>query len=196
VVIKHVYVDGQTPLDPDEAAGLIPKHIATQAELNEWEFVNIAGGQRWAKRNVKRRELLEETFVRELHRRMFDDTWRWAGTYRNSDKNIGVPWQQVGMRVHQLLENTRFQIEHQTFPVDELAVRFHRDLVWIHPFPNGNGRHARMMADILVMRLGAARFTWGQADLVGGEDARAAYIAALKVADQGDFVPLLAFARS
>lgn len=188
---------GATALDPNEAQGLIPGHIHMQADLNIWEEANILEGQRWLLRQVKsgKRQLLQEDFVRELHRRMFDQTWQWAGQFRRSDKNIGVEWPQIATRLRNLLDNTQFQIQANTFPPDELAIRFHHQLVWIHPFPNGNGRHARLMADALVMSLGHPRFTWGQTPLETAGSARASYLTALREADQGSFTKLLAFAR-
>lgn len=187
-------VPGQTPPDPDESAGLLPKHITTQAQLNQWEQLNILRAQRWATRY--RGELLDEVFLRELHKRMYGDTWAWAGTFRRTDKSIGVPWEQVGMRLRQLLDNQKHLIENRAYAIDESAVRFHRDLVWIHPFPNGNGRHARLMADLLVRRLGGTRFGWGAGSLVTAGEARTQYICALRRADQGDYAPLLVFART
>jgi Fic-DOC domain mobile mystery protein B len=196
VVVKLVHVAGQTPPDPDELHGLKPKHITTQDELNQFEHLNIVAGQRWAMKQYAKRDLLHEGFVRDLHKKMFDKTWKWAGNFRSSDKNIGTPWEHIGTRLDQLLKNAEFQVQAKTFAPDELAVRFHRDLVWIHPFPNGNGRHARLMADLLVMSLGGERFTWGSADLVVKTDARDAYLHALRAADKGDFGPLIAFSRA
>lgn len=197
-VVTADAIPGQTPLDADEVAGLIPGHITTQEQLNEWEQANILRGQAWGLRQVKRGvRLLDEAFVRELHRRMFDKTWRWAGTFRHSDKRIGIPWEHIAHRLHQVLGNCEAQIEFKAFPPDELAIRFHRDLVWIHPFPNGNGRHARLMADLLVLRLGGERFQWGaRVNLVSAGAAREEYIAALQAGDQGRFDELLQFARS
>jgi Fic-DOC domain mobile mystery protein B len=194
--LKLDHVDGQTPPDPDELAGLKPKHITTQAELNAFEQLNIVAGQRWALRSYKKQPILSEGFVRDLHKRMFDKTWKWAGGFRKSDKSIGVAWEQVSIRLDQLLKNTVYQIEVQAFAPDELAARFHRDLVWIHPFPNGNGRHARLMADLVVMSLGGERFTWGSADLVSAGDARTNYLQALRAADKGNHALLIQFARS
>jgi len=192
--MEFTYAPGATPIDPDEAAGLIPKHIATQAELNAWEEANIVIADTWAFKQ-KRRDLLEEGFVRDLHRRMFDQTWRWAGKFRSSNKNIGVEWSQVAVRLHALLENTRYQIEHQSFPADELAVRFHHQLVLVHAFPNGNGRHSRLMADVLITRLGSERFSWGHGSVLSQGSARNDYLAALRIADRGDIAQLLNFAR-
>ena len=189
------YPLGATPLDPDEAQGLLPTHITTQGELNVWEQTNILQGELWAARHSKR-ELLDEAFIRELHRRMFDQTWRWAGTFRSSDKNIGVDWLQIAMQLRNLLDNTRYQVEHQVFSADELAVRFHHQLVVIHPFPNGNGRHARLMADLLVQRLGMPRFSWGSESLIGTSGVRSAYLEALRAADRHKIELLLAFART
>ena len=187
---------GATPLDADELAALVPRHITTQEELNTWEEANILQGERWALRQ-KRRDLLDEGFVRDLHRKMFDQTWRWAGTFRSSDKNIGVSWPQVARRLRDLLDNTRYQMEHQVYGGDELAARFHHQLVWIHPFPNGNGRHARLMADLLAVRLDRPRYTWGSgASLMARGDSRSAYLQALRAADQCDMAPLIEFARS
>jgi len=181
-------------LDPDETAGLIPTHIATQSDLNAWEQANIAQGESWAFRQLKR-DILEEGFVRELHRRMFGDTWKWAGTFRRSNKNIGVDWPQIAVGVRLLLENCRHQIEHKVYPPEELAARFHHALVSIHAFPNGNGRHARLMADVLLVRLGGPRFSWGApaASLNGEGGLRKRYLDSLRAADRGDFKALLKF---
>lgn len=149
--MEFQYVAGATPLDPDEAAGLVPVHITIHADLNAWEQVNIVLGDRWATRQ-KKRELLNEGFVRNLHRQMFDRTWPWAGTFRQSNKNTGVDWTQVSVKLRDLLDKTRYQIENHVFDPDEVAVRFHHQLVLIHGFPNGNGRHARLMADLSYFR--------------------------------------------
>ena len=195
--MEFQYAPGATPLDPDEAAGLVPSHITTQADLNAWEQANILQAVRWVARQ-KKRDLLTEGFVRDLHRRMFDKTWKWAGTFRQSNKNIGVDWTQVAVKLRNLLDNTRFQIDHKVFEPDELVVRLHHQLVWVHAFPNGNGRHARLMADVLAQQLGRPRMTWGGADveLVSMGTVRDRYLRALREADQGQWSALIAFARS
>ncbi len=191
------YAPGATPLDLDEAQGLIPAHISTQGDLNAWEQANILQGATWAARQ-KKRELLEEAFVRDLHHHMFDKTWQWAGTFRKTNKNIGADWTQVAVKLRNLLDNTRYQIEHQVFTASETAIRFHHQLVWIHAFPNGNGRHARLMADLLAQRLGQPRFSWGGASgsLVAVSSLRQQYLAALRMADQGQYQDLIRFAHS
>ena len=195
--MEFQYAPGATPLDPDEAAGLVPSHITTQADLNAWEQANILQAVRWVARQ-KKRDLLTEGFVRDLHRRMFDQTWKWAGTFRQSNKNIGVDRTQVAVKLLNLLDNTRFQIDHKVFEPDELVVRLHHQLVWVHAFPNGNGRHARLMADVLAQQLGRPRMTWGGADveLVSMGTVRDRYLKALREADQGQWSALIAFARS
>ena len=195
--MEFQYAPGATPLDPDEAAGLVPSHITTQGDLNAWEQANILLAERWVARQIKR-DMLNEGFVRDLHRRMFDQTWKWAGTFRQSNKNIGVDWTQVAVKLRNLLDNTRFQIDHKVFEPDELVVRFHHQLVWVHAFPNGNGRHARLMADVLAQQLGRPRMTWGGADveLVSMGTVRDRYLRALREADQGQWSALIAFARS
>jgi Fic-DOC domain mobile mystery protein B len=186
-----------TPLSTGEQEGLIP-NLATRQELNEWERANILLGLEWAfnQRGWRRLDPLSETFVRELHRRMFDQTWRWAGTYRASEKNLGVPHFQVREAVAVLLGDARFWIEHQTYPPDEIAVRLHHRMVVIHPFANGNGRHARLLADVLARKLGRPEFSWGAASTVRNEELRRRYIHALRMADKNEIGPLLEFARS
>lgn len=188
------YPPGATPLDADELACLIPGHITTQGELNEWEQLNILQGDAWAQR--QRKDIVDEAFVRQLHKQMFGETWSWAGGFRKSDKNIGVEWQQVGVKLHDLLNDIRYQIDHAVYPHDEIAARFHHRLVLIHPFPNGNGRHARLMADLLIKKLGRARFTWGSKSLTEATETRRRYIDALRAADKGNIELLLSFVRS
>ena len=195
--MEFQYPPGATPLDPDEAQGLVPTYITTQGDLNAWDQINLAQGERWAIRQIKR-NLLDEGFIRELHRQMFAKTWRWAGTFRKSNKNIGVDWTQVSVKLRDLLDNTKYQVENHVFDADETAVRFHHQLVWIHAFPNGNGRHARLMADLLAIRHGRVRLTWGDGEvsIASIGTLRDRYLAALRAADQGQFGDLIDFARS
>jgi Fic-DOC domain mobile mystery protein B len=183
-----------TPLTPEEREGLIPSHVTLRSELNALEQQNILEADAWA--SSRRWNPVSEPFGRNLHRRMFRDVWRWAGIYRTSEKSIGVEWPLIQPRLYEALEQTRFWMEHKTFPPDEIAVRFHHALVLIHPFPNGNGRWSRLMADILVVKLGQKRFTWGGRALRAADETRHAYIAALKAADNHDLAALFAFARS
>lgn len=194
MAVKLDYPPGATPLDVDELASLIPGHIAKQGELNEWEQLNIVHGENWARK--QRKEILNEAFLRQLHKQMFGETWKWAGEFRKTDKNIGVDWLYISVELKKLLDDVGYQVENGSFPADEIAVRFHHRLVAIHPFPNGNGRHARMMADLFVERLGQPRFTWGSRSLTDVSETRLRYIAALQAADTGDYGPLLAFVRS
>jgi Fic-DOC domain mobile mystery protein B len=186
--------DDATPLTPEERRELIPSHIAFRSELNEAEEENIARAQDWA--FSRRRDPLSEAFLRNLHRHMLGEVWRWAGRFRTSGRNLGIPYYEIPVAVRQLLEDTKAWVEHSTYSPDEIAVRFHHRLVQIHPFPNGNGRHSRLMADILVMRLGEERFSWGSAHLQGAGDVRRRYIDALQAADNHDIAPLVEFARS
>lgn len=183
-----------TPLTPEERADLIPAHIAYRAELNAAEQENIARGQDWAL--ARKRDLLSETFIQHLHRRMFGDVWRWAGKFRTTERNLGIPHFEIPMAVRELLQDAKTWVEHKTYPADEIAVRFHHRLVTIHPFPNGNGRHSRLMADLLVISLGGERFSWGRTNLQQAGEVRKQYIAALRAADNHDYGPLLRFARS
>ena len=199
-ILNQKYTDGNTPIRSEEAEQLIPK-ISTLAELNEYEAVNILRAREWAfdNRTMKSTNPLEEGYVRELHHRMFDNVWRWAGTYRQRELNIGCDPKEILQRVPQLLANTEYWLENKTLPVDEALLRFHHQLTKIHPFANGNGRHARMIADIAALKHGQAEFTWGAGkDLVAAGDARTRYLAALRAldADENDLKSLLNFARS
>jgi Fic-DOC domain mobile mystery protein B len=189
-----------TLLNPDDAAQLIP-NLATKKEVNEWETKNILLAQNWAfnTRVMNAQNPVDEVYLRQLHRRMFNRTWKWAGTYRRSDTNLGCPFAEIYQRIPILLGNVRHQIENKTFEIDEIAIRFHYQLVTdIHAFPNGNGRHARLIADVLVVKYGRPRFTWGRTGLVSVGPVREAYLAALRTvdADKENIRPLLEFARS
>lgn len=186
--------DAATPLTEAEKRDLKPAYISTRAELNAAEQENIALGQDWAMR--RRRDILTESFVKSLHLHMFNDVWRWAGEFRTSERNIGIDHWEIRAALRVLLDDTNEWIKRKTYPPDEIAVRFHHRLTQIHPFPNGNGRHARLIADLLIMRLGGERFSWGKGSLHEPGDLRKRYIAALKAADSHDVEPLLKFARS
>lgn len=187
--------DAATPLTPEERDALIPSYIALRRELNEIEQIGIADADRWAF-GRRRHDVLDEDFLRQLHKRMFRAVWKWAGQFRTTPRNIGVePWK-IGPDLRTLLDDVRYWIEHQTYSPDEIAVRFHHRLVSIHPFPNGNGRLSRLAADLLAVQLGRPRMSWGSGDLAGTANLRKHYIGALQAADSGDIAPLLAFARS
>lgn len=186
--------DAATPLTPEELRHLIPAHIAYRRELNEAEQENIARAQQWAL--ARRRDLLSEEFIKALHRHMLRDVWRCAGKFRTTQRNIGIDYWLIPVELRRLLDDSKAWIEFKAYPPDEIAVRFHHRLVQIHPFPNGNGRLARLMADLLVMQLGRERFSWGRESLRDAGAARARYIEAQRAADNHDVSTLLAFARA
>lgn len=195
-MVTFEYPEGATPIDPDEAQELRLTHITTRGELDRWEQDNIIQALGWLDR-IKPSDILNELFIKALHRRMFGNVWKWAGQFRHSDKNIGGPWHQVPMSVHNLCDDARLWLDLRDESPDQIAIRFHHRLVSIHPFANGNGRHARLMTDILQENvLKCSRFTWGSADLSKPGDVRHRYITALRAADQQNYGPLLAFART
>ena len=184
---------GATPLSIEERAGLRPSYIATRGQLNEAEQANILAANKvlfGRRRPWKPVDLAQAEFLRWVHRKMYGDVWSWAGEYRRSDKNIGVPWMTVPVATEGFLRDVR------AFPPDELAIRFHHRMVLIHLFPNGNGRHSRAMADLMILSLGGTRFTWGGSALGGHDEVRRQYIAALREADRHEIGPLLVFART
>ncbi len=194
--MKFIYAQGATPLDPDEMNGLIPFHISTQGQLNEWEAANILKAENWLFSTSHHGNFLTIDFIKLLHTKMFDDTWKWAGNFRSTEKNIGVSPYKITTELTHLLEDVRYQIINHSFPVDEIAYRFHHRLVVIHPFPNGNGRHARLMTDLLLVRAGQSRFSWGKQKLEPEGPVRKQYINALKKADAHDYSLLAEFVRS
>lgn len=195
--------DGQTPLDDDDLRGLRLTYIATRGELDAAEQGNIVAGRAWATGRVRTiDEILDDRFLRSLHREMFGDVWRWAGRYRQTGKNIGIDWPQIPEAVRNLCGDARVWCAAAPGAAerDSAAVEFHHRLVFIHPFVNGNGRHARFAADIVVAAIGRPVFTWGgQSPVVptaAGDPVRNSYLDALRLADRGDLQPLVAFARS
>ncbi len=187
--------EGATPLDADEADDLLLSHITTRGELDRWEQENIISAYVWIE-TAKPPEIASEPFVRLLHKQMFGDVWKWAGKYRKTDKNIGVPWYNIAARVTGLCEDVKLWIAAGD-PALDVGVMFHHQLVSIHPFPNGNGRHARFMTDLLLATvMHTAPFTWGNSDLAKMSDVRRRYIDALHAADTHDLAPLKEFVRS
>lgn len=192
------YFNGQTPLDEDEKDGLLVKTITTRSELDEFEQLNIEEAKVWLlKTAFTVDKIISDAFIIELHKRMFNKVWRWAGSYRKSNKNIGVDKFEIPMQLRLLLDDTKYWIENETFSEDEIALRFSHRLVKIHLFPNGNGRHSRLIADILINKgFGKEEFTWGSINLTNIGNVRKTYLNALKNADEGDYKDLLNFARS
>ena len=188
------YPDGATPLDPDELDGLKFKHVSTRGELDQLEQVSITEGLKWLDKQ-KNPDVLSEAFVLDLHKRLFGSVWKWAGTFRRTEKNIGVDPIQVAIQLRQLLDDAKYWVEHGTYSPKELAARFHHKLVFIHPFPNGNGRHARIMADaVLTKLLNEPAIDWaGGYRLEAMNERRNQYIAALRAADGHDISALLEF---
>ena len=183
-----------TPLAAEERLDLKLAYIADREELNAAEQENILHGQAWALERA--RDLLTERFVKDLHRHMLGNVWKWAGKFRTSPRNIGMDAWEIPVALRNLLADARLWIEQKTYPPDEIAVRFHHRLVQIHPFADGNGRHARLIADLLAHRFGRPTFTWGRGTLGNPGDLRKRYIATLHAADRLEIGPLIEFARS
>ena len=190
--------DDATPLEASEREALLQTWITHRSDLNEAEEANIVSGALWGRRRrgLKPADLLNEEFAKTLHAKMFGDVWKWAGTYRKTERNIGIDPHLIPVEMPAMFDDIRYWVEHKTYPPDEIAVRLHHRLVAIHPFPNGNGRHARLMADLLIEQLGGKPFSWGGGSLADVGTLRTRYVAALKSADNHDIGPLLEFARS
>jgi len=191
-MITNNNIEGATPLDPDELAGLNFKHITTRNQLDELEQANIVSGLLWLKKNNKRADVLSINFALQLHKALFKDVWAWAGTFRLTEKNIGDDPFQISVNLRNLLDDLSAWIEFETYSAKEAILRFHHRLVKIHPFPNGNGRFSRIYADLIAQQLfKVASINWGGKNLNKMTQARTDYIHALRIADGGDMSALL-----
>ena len=192
------YIDGQTPIDEEEKEGLRIKTISTKGELDEFEQLNIEDALQWISgKKFKPQQVFTEKFIRNLHKRMYGNVWTWAGKFRKTEKNIGVKSYLIPMQLKALCDDGLFWVENKTYPPEEIAIRFKHSLVSIHCFPNGNGRHSRLMADIIIEKLyGKEPFSWGAANLSKDNDTRIAYLKAVKQADNYEYQPLMDFAKS
>jgi Fic-DOC domain mobile mystery protein B len=191
------YIEGQTPINDDEKDGLLIKTISTRSELDEFEQYNIEKAVEWSLRNnFSLNKILQVKFILDVHRRMFNEVWEWAGKFRDSSKNIGVDKTQIASELKKLIDDCQYWIDKRSFIEDEIAIRFKHRMVSIHLFPNGNGRHSRLCADILVSHgFGKSPFTWQGSNLYGIEKSRSLYLKALKQADKGNYIPLINFSR-
>lgn len=195
--LKFNYEEGQTPLNEEEKDGLLVKSVTTHDELNELEQLNIETAIVWIlKTKLNKDKILTEDFIKLLHKKMFGNIWVWAGKFRKSEKNIGVMWISIKVNLKILLDDTTFWIENKTYSQDEIAIRFKHRLVNIHCFPNGNGRHSRIMADIISESIFKNEiFSWNNSNMVKADETRKKYINAIRDGDNGNIIPLLKFAR-
>ncbi len=190
--------NGQTPLDEEEIEGLKLKTVTTQSELDEFEQLNIEKAVEWLiHSNLNTDKILSEKFIKDLHKKMYGEVWKWAGEFRKTNKNIGVHWSQISVELKKLIDDTKYWLEHKTYPPAEIAIRFKHRIVSIHCFANGNGRHSRLMADVIMESVfNLPAFSWSQSKMKNPDVVRKNYITTLKKADQGDLFPLLEFAQN
>jgi Fic-DOC domain mobile mystery protein B len=190
-MVKFTFEDSQTPINADEAADLIPAAQSLK-DLDFWEEKNILQARNWLMKShtLNKHELFSEGFIKKLHFRLFDQTWKWAGEYRNSDKNIGCDAFEIQIELKKLNGDAKFWLENNSFAIKEIAVLYHHRLVKIHPFANGNGRHARLTADAIMAKYGDEKINW-LGDYKDNNELRKNYISALREADLGNCEPLI-----
>ena len=179
--------DGQTPID--DISGL-KLNITTQEELNRAEYENYKKAYQEYRLKKITPNLAPFTFswLCQVHFEMLGDVWEWAGEIRRSEKTIGFPCHKIGSSIHQLLDELQ-QWEKEKIPITEITVRLHFHLVTIHPFENGNGRWARLAANIYLRKNGVGFINWpAQMDEI--KTFRPKYIEALKRAEKGNLDPL------
>jgi len=193
--MQFIYTKGATPLSLDEIHNLIPKHLTHQHQLDEWEQYNIARAEMWIK-SRKIKDILSIEFVKKLHRKMFCDTWSWAGVFRQRQTNIGVNSIYIQQELKILMDDIVYWQKNAIFSTREIGVRLHHRLVFIHPFPNGNGRFSRLFADLYLLNQNEPRFSWGRSNLAKDSAFRDRYLQALRLADISDYKELIIFADS
>src|SRR5258708_4203339 len=199
MALTGAHAPGATPLSEEDLRGLKLASVTTQGELNEAEAQNILRGQEWARRSRASTlsDMLSDEYLLRLHKQMFGDVWKWAGKFRERETNIGVPPHSIRTNLRQLYEEVRGWLEFRAYPPDEIAIRLHYRVVTIHPIANGNGRHARMLVHMTMIRhFGLKPLKWGGSALRDLDVNRKVYIDSLAPADKRDFAPLLAFAPS
>ncbi len=193
--MRFDYAEGATPLNADEVNNLIPRHLTTQHELNEWEQFNIVQAEQWLFRR-KQQDIYSLEFAQKLHHKMFDQTWKWAGEFRKTQTNIGVHSVYIGQELKKLFGDVCYWNNHNVYSIREISVILHHRLVFIHPFPNGNGRFSRLFADFVAISNNQPRFSWGKGSLTQDGIVRKLYIEALKEADNFNYQKLIEFADS
>jgi len=196
--LNEAFENGETPLEDEEKEGIKIKTISSKSELNEFEQQNIEDALAWiTRKNLNQETILSQKFIRQVHHQMFKNVWKWSGKFRKSDKNIGTHHKEISVSLKILCDDTSYWIENKTFEPDEIAIRFKHKLVSIHCFPNGNGRHSRLMADIIIEKVfGEKVFTWGMHSNISSIQLRETYIKSIRAADQNNFAPLLKFCRT
>jgi len=190
------FLEGATPLDSDEMEGLKLPHIQTRVELDQVEQQNIQDGYNWvdSQRKYTGNDYLGTEFLTELHKKLFGSVWTWAGNFRHSGKNIGVDYSQISTELRNLLDDAKYWVKFNTYSREEFAARFHHRLVKIHPFPNGNGRHSRIMTDIILEKLlSFPAINWSSESLGNEGEYQQQYIHALRQADKNDYTLLIKF---
>ncbi len=183
--------EGATPLE--DVSDLIPTHILSRDELNEWEAANILKASRRFMARRKEAKITIE-WLKSVHRAMFDDTWAWAGKFRRKNFNIGADWHLIPEQMKSLVDDINFWEEaDNSLNLFEQSVRIHHRLVKIHPFINGNGRHARLVSDIFLYTHNEKLPKWPDKELIDKSDVRKKYIFALQAADKGNYKLLETF---
>ncbi len=177
---------GATPLH--DVSGLIPKHISSQRELNEAEFANTNEVllKYLLRKPSKRIAPFTYHWLLTLHQEMFGKVWGWAGKIRDTELNIGVKPFKIRDELQKFAGDYEAWFKHKHSPV-EISARIHHRLVWIHPFKGGNGRWARIAANIFLRQQGKLLVAWPEDELLMSVgEFRKKYIEALKKADSSD----------
>jgi Fic-DOC domain mobile mystery protein B len=183
----------------EDLSGLLLPHLLDRPsrDVVETELIDRAYQKYIFRARPKQKETtwLRPEFIRQVHRDMFGELWDWAGKYRTVNLNLGVDWHQIQEHVARLCGDfTYWDSEQSKMPVFEIAARLQSHLTRIHPFKNGNGRHARLITDIFFHSRKMKLPRWPQIQrLSQGDRLRKDYVAAMKKADQEDYSGLIAF---
>ncbi len=183
-------IPGETPIDP---SGLKDRSIKTRTELNEVEAENIRKVyvKYLADRPTRKSAPFDYQWLFKLHREMFHEVWVWAGKPRTHDVNLGVSWPNIQEQLWALLADLNEWQESLQMSLIEQSARLHYRAVWIHPFCNGNGRWARMLASIWLRLHSGPLLVWPEEHIEERSIIRDEYLATLYKADEGEFSPLI-----
>lgn len=180
--------EGETPLD--DLSGL-KADITKRGELDTLEFQNnLKAYQKYFLKPLSLTRIFTHRGLLRIHQEMFGEVWSWAGEKRKSGKNLGPPPAKVGFEINRLLFDFHRWEKSKIEPI-EIAARLHQRLVWIHPFENGNGRWARMAANLYLHGKGLPLIQWPTDQEFVKKVFKPAYLSALRAADGGDHGPLL-----
>jgi fido (protein-threonine AMPylation protein) len=182
---------GETPIDPSGLRSPYKKWVKTRRQLAQPEAENIrkATLKYLTGKLTCRKAPFDVAWMLRLHHEMLGDVWQWAGQTRRTGCQFGVDWQQIEMQLYGTVED--LEIWQESMDLLEQSTNLHFRGVWIHPFQDGNGRWARLLANIWLRLNGEPIVEW-PAEVSGIESRiRQEYLDCIRHAIDGEMGPLI-----